>query len=741
MIDFNLIKQTALLRSEELLIEWYPEGKIRGQEFLIGSPEGEPGKSMSINLMKGMGADFATGQKFGDLLDVYCARFNVEPKQAAVELGQRLGIKVQLPKERKPVQGVRKQEAPKEEPPSTWQEAFTKSSFSYPPEGTSFERDDFIIPNRGRPDHVYVYRDTEGAPVFAVTRWNEEKDEGKNKLFSPWCWNDGWVRKGTPTPRMPYGLETLKNDRNVLIVEGEKAAEAAKAMFPQNPVLSWPNGAAAVRSTDWSALKRRKVIVWPDNDAPGRAALADLAEILTPIIDGPLRYVDTTSMEPGFDAADMEGVTQEQAFAFVKERTKIWEAPKIEKPYVEEPLPEKIEPDDKHEIWEKLNLEVKPKGGPYPSVDNAVRILTYRIPDGHLHYDSFLNQIRFWQNDQFVKLQDHHLITLTIAIQREYHIQEMKKQTVADAVAFYARSKVRNCLREWIESLQWDGVKRIDSLFVNGFGCEDNEYTRAVSKNFLVGMMARAIRPGCQLDTLPILEGNQGIGKSQGLKALAGEFYADIDSAIGSKEFAEQIQGKWLVELSELSAMRPSEVERVKSGITRTVDVYREPFAILATDHPRQCVFAGTTNQSNYLLDDSGNRRFWPVKCGVIDKTWITSHREQIFAEAFVAINSGATWWEIPQEQTKREQEARMLIDGLIEKVKDYIELHPTNIRVSEMLESWEVPKHQWSQPMQKRIVSALRQLGFASFKTNGLQVWRPIGGATVTSLATTRRA
>jgi len=278
-------------------------------------------------------------------------------------------------------------------------------------------------------------------------------------------------------------------------------------------------------------------------------------------------------------------------------------------------------------------------------------------------------------------------------------------------------------------------------LFVNGFGCEDNEYTRAVSKNFLVGMMARAIRPGCQLDTLPILEGNQGIGKSQGLKALAGEFYADIDSAIGSKEFAEQIQGKWLVELSELSAMRPSEVERVKSGITRTVDVYREPFAILATDHPRQCVFAGTTNQSNYLLDDSGNRRFWPVKCGVIDKTWITSHREQIFAEAFVAINSGATWWEIPQEQTKREQEARMLIDGLIEKVKDYIELHPTNIRVSEMLESWEVPKHQWSQPMQKRIVSALRQLGFASFKTSGLQVWRPIGGATVTSLATIRRA
>ena len=738
MIDFNLIKQTAALRSEELLREWYPEGKTRGVEFLIGSPDGSPGKSMSINLAKCIGADFATGQKFGDLLDVYCARFGVDIKQGASELGHRLGISVKATDYKKPVNGIVRQTPKPEEPPLTWQEAFAKADFQQPPEETSFDAESFSISKRGKPDHVYVYKNRDGEPVSVVTRWDADESEGHGKLFSPWCWNNGWVRKGTPTPRMLYGLEELSKQKNVLIVEGEKCAEAARAMFPHNPVLSWPNGAAAVKSTDWSELKGRKVVVWPDNDAPGRAALAELAQILIPIVDGPLRFVDTSSLEPGFDAADMAGTTPEDALTFIRDRTKVWEEPKIEKPYVEEPPNEKLSKPDKHEVWATLDLEVAGNGVPHPSVDNAVRILTSRIPDGHLHYDSFLNQIRFWQVDKFVKLQDHHLITLTIAIQREYHIQTMKKQTVADAVSFYARARIRNCLVEWISGIQWDGTSRIERLFTDGFGCEDNDYTRAVSKNFLIGMLARALRPGCQLDTLPILEGNQGIGKSQGLAALAGDYYADIDSAIGTKEFAEQIQGKWLVELSELSAMRPSEVEKVKSGITRTVDVYREPFSILATDHPRQCVFAGTTNQTNYLLDDSGNRRFWPVKCGGISRDWIRNNREQLFAESLVLLNSGTSWWDVPFEQTTKEQEARLLMDGLCEKVQEYAVLHPT-IRVSEMLESWEVPKHQWSQSMQKRIVSSLRQLGYMSQKSNGLQVWRFPAG-TMTNVTQIRR-
>jgi predicted P-loop ATPase len=269
-------------------------------------------------------------------------------------------------------------------------------------------------------------------------------------------------------------------------------------------------------------------------------------------------------------------------------------------------------------------------------------------------------------------------------------------------------------------------------LLTLGFGAEDNDYTRAVSRNFLVSMIARAMRPGCQVDTLPILEGEQGIGKSQGLAALAGQFYADIDTAIGTREFAEQVQGKWLVELSELSAMRPSEVEKVKSGITRTVDVYREPFAILASDHPRQCVFAGTTNAQHYLHDSTGNRRFWPVRCGVIDREWIKANREQLFAEALHLYATGTTWWDMPGDTAKVETEKRLFGDALQDRVQAYLDLHGTNVRVNEILEAWDVPEAQWSAPLQRRIADALKALGWYSVKSNGRQVWRqPTGQIT----------
>jgi hypothetical protein len=726
-IDFDLIKQTAVLRSEELLREWYPEGRVRGAEFVIGDPEGNKGESMSISLSKGFGADFATGQKFGDLIDVYAARFGVDIKIAVGELAERLGIPQEQTRTKR-VQTERKKPEPKAEP----------VKLDPIPDDVSLEADQFVIPVRGQPDHVYVYRNTDGQPVSVVARWNANDQESQPKLFMPWTYRDGWVRKAPPTPRMLYGLEELGKTRNVLVVEGEKAADHARQLFPHNPVVSWPNGAAAVKSADWSPLAGRKVIVWPDNDAPGRAALNELGAILTPIIDGPLRYVDPGNVATGFDAADLGNVTESEALEWVKKRIKVWEPPKQEKVVVKEEFDTEGE-FGKAGVWETLGLECRPSGTPYASVDNAVRVLNHRIKDGDIHYDSFLNQIRFNTELGFVKLQDHHLITLTIMMQREFGIQDMKKTVVTDAVAFYARSRIRNCLQEFLLSLQWDGVSRIEEFFITGFGAENNEYTRAVGKNFLIGMIARAMKPGCQLDTLPILEGEQGIGKSRGLEALAGEYYADIDTAMGTREFAEQIQGKWLVELSELSAMRPSEVEKIKSGITRTIDVYREPFAVLASDHPRQCVFAGTTNAKNYLMDDTGNRRFWPVKCGEINRQWIRDHREKIFAEALTLYQQGANWWSVPVELAEKETSERMFVDGLLERVGEYVEFH-ASVRISEILKAWEIPEAQWNQPLQKRIASALRAHGYHAMKSNGVQVWRKADAPTVIPLRFVRK-
>ena len=733
LINFDTIKQTAMLRSEELLREWFPEGRVRGHEFVIGDAEGNAGDSLSINLNKGVGMDFATGQKFGDLIDVYAARFSCDLKQAAIELAGRLGIAVEA-KDKRP----HKKPGPKPKPPEakklTWREAWASAGCQPIPADVAITPEAFAIPRRGVPSHLYTYRDTDGTPLWVVARWDANDSEDQTKLFLPWQYRDGWVRGGVPAPRCLYGLETLNSPRNVIICEGEKAAEAARRLFPGSPVVSWPNGASSVSSADWSDLKGRKVVIWPDADAPGFAAMNEIGAILTPIVDGPVRYIDAGNVPPGYDAADLGNLAPSQAFEWAKPRIKVWEPPTVAEPMLTimpaAPVPEPANPVAEVDPgWETYGLQLRANGTPHPSMDNAVRILVGKVSEGDIHYDSFLNQIRWRGHHGFEKLADHHLITMTIAIQREHRIQEMKKQTVADAVNFYARTRIRNCLTEWLQSLKWDSLSRVDKLLILGFGAEDTPYTRAVGRNFLISMIARAMRPGCQVDTLPILEGEQGIGKSQGLAALAGQFYADIDTAIGTREFAEQVQGKWLVELSELSAMRPSEVEKVKSGITRTVDVYREPFAILASDHPRQCVFAGTTNAQNYLHDSTGNRRFWPVKCGVIDRDWIKRNREQLFAEAMHAYSHGTTWWDMPGQMAEREAEARQFGDAIVERVSTYLDSHGTNVRVNEILESWAVPESQWSPPLQRRICDALRTLGWHSVKSNGRQVWRAPAG------------
>jgi predicted P-loop ATPase len=225
------------------------------------------------------------------------------------------------------------------------------------------------------------------------------------------------------------------------------------------------------------------------------------------------------------------------------------------------------------------------------------------------------------------------------------------------------------------------------------------------------------------VDTLPILEGAQGIGKSRGLAALGGEWYADIDEPMGSKAFAELIQGKWLVELSELAAMRPSEVERVKAGITRSDDVYRVPFERYATSHPRQCVFAGSTNAAEYLQDSTGNRRFLPVRCGTIDRGWIGHHRAQLFAEAAHRLDKGENWWTMDHEQAEAVRAIRAVTDSLADPVAEYL-AGRTECRIADLLAFLEVPAGQWTSGMQRRLAESLRAHGWRSTRRAGGATW-----------------
>jgi len=170
---------------------------------------------------------------------------------------------------------------------------------------------------------------------------------------------------------------------------------------------------------------------------------------------------------------------------------------------------------------------------------------------------------------------------------------------------------------DYLMGLQWDGKKRLEDMFIRWLGAEDCELNREITRLWMMGAVDRAIRPGCQFDSVLVFCGEQGIGKTRLLRMLAGDYFTNSVSAISSeKAIVELLQGKWIVELGELDSVKKSDATAFKAFISKTSDDYRKPYAIDSTSHPRQCVFAGTTNEmAGFLRDDTGERRYWVMPC------------------------------------------------------------------------------------------------------------------------------
>lgn len=196
---------------------------------------------------------------------------------------------------------------------------------------------------------------------------------------------------------------------------------------------------------------------------------------------------------------------------------------------------------------------------------------------------------------------------------------EVSEKTFQHALAIVADRRRYNAVANMLDSLPlWDGQKRVGYLMHIFLGASDDCYTKEVEELFMRAAIARALEPGCKFDYMPILTGQQGIGKSTFLRMLAMDprFFIDNVFGIGTKQAAELVQGKWIVELPELAAMKKAALEAVKAFVTRQVDEYRAPYAKHAESRPRRFVMAGTTNASSFLADTTGNRRFLPIVCG-----------------------------------------------------------------------------------------------------------------------------
>ena len=207
-------------------------------------------------------------------------------------------------------------------------------------------------------------------------------------------------------------------------------------------------------------------------------------------------------------------------------------------------------------------------------------------------------------------------------------------------------------VRDYLDTLpKWDGVKRVEEVFIKFLSADDNDYTRAITKKTFAACVARAYHPGTKFDSIPVLDGAQGIGKSTLIKYLAGEeFFSDNLSLtdMNDKTAAEKIQGNWLIEIGELSGMKKADIEKVKSFVSTTDDKYRASYGRVVESHPRQCVIFATVNGDGrgYLRDITGNRRFWIVKCNqtLQKRMWDENdknYRDQFWSEAKEIYESG----------------------------------------------------------------------------------------------------
>jgi predicted P-loop ATPase len=227
---------------------------------------------------------------------------------------------------------------------------------------------------------------------------------------------------------------------------------------------------------------------------------------------------------------------------------------------------------------------------------------------------------------------------------------------VRQGITSAAAQRERNSVTRWLDALKWDGRARLGSWMTDYLGTPNDDYHCRIGRNWLISMVARAYQPGCQVDTVPVLQGAMGKGKSSAVAILGGEWFAALPENFGSVDFFQCIQGKWLIEIPDLAGFRGRDHTIIISAISRRVDTYRASYGHHPEDRPRRTVFAITTELSaEYLSEGRGRRRFWPIECSTIDCTALATDREQLFAEAMAAYRSGEKWWEVTDDIAERQ--------------------------------------------------------------------------------------
>jgi predicted P-loop ATPase len=296
---------------------------------------------------------------------------------------------------------------------------------------------------------------------------------------------------------------------------------------------------------------------------------------------------------------------------------------------------------------------------------------------------------------------------------------EPKREDVSDVLFALATKNTFNPVVDYLDGLTWDGVARIDRLFPAYFGTAGGDYEKAVGRKLMLAAVRRMRRPGAKFDTVPIIEGRQGSGKTSALRVLGGDWHSDAElGRLDGKDSAGVLHGVWIMELGELTAMRKAEVDHLKAFVSRTEDRYRPPYGKTVKTYPRRCVFVGTTNSGSYLRDVTGNRRYLPVSAGDIDLDALRRDRDQLWAEASVIEATGESLvlpshlWPAATER----QDDRLVNDPWLDRLRVHLAASPDRTRFSsqELLEfALEVPCSRQNQHEAKRVATLMTSLGW----------------------------
>ena len=382
--------------------------------------------------------------------------------------------------------------------------------------------------------------------------------------------------------------------------------------------------------------------------------------------------------------------------------------------------------------WERWLLRTD-KGNLRECVANVHDILAHEFKwDGVIAYDLFAQQtVKLkpppYVNGEVGPWEDNDDTQTAMWLTRAWSFAP-DPSVVGKAVEALARASSFHPVQQFLEALPaWDGKPRIDRWLTDYCGVAHDEYVRLVSRFFLIGMVARVMRPGAKMDYCLVLEGAQGKRKSTVARVLGGDWYGDTDLNLENKDSMAALQGKWVYEFAELGSVTRAESSKQKSFLSRQWDEFRPTYGKRMVRLPRQCVFVGTTNEDEWNKDPTGGRRFWGVRCeGEIDVEGLAAARLQLLAEALALFRADERYWPTKEEQDtlfSPQQAQRELQESLIDALHDWVFAQYADFSLAEAaMNGLDLDASKLTRDLQTRIGNALRKLGCIKVeKRNGM--------------------